>query len=183
MKLILLVSFFILVASCISDIEIKQKTLKRCKRQMAGCPGLRSGSGRCTGCHNGSGGHMGPRGCTGCSFRNSAVLQSASSLGAWHEPRQAPVSWTTTTRHIRPNWQKPVFGNTSPVIWVKGYWNKKPVRSRLASNSWKTSFWNKKPNLNWGWKIFDGYFTGKSHQNKWHHGNTKWKTTGRCKTC
>ena len=162
---------------------MNRKTLKRCKRQMAGCPGLRSGSGRCTGCHNGSGGYMGSRGCTGCSFRNSAIVQSSPTPGAWHAPRQAPVSWTTTTRHKRPNWQKPVLGNTSPVTWVKGYWNRKPVWSRPAPNSWKTTSWYKKPAPSYGWKILDGYFTGKSHQNQWHHGNSKWKTTGWCKTC
>lgn len=34
---------------------------------MAGCPGLQSGTGRCTGCHNGSGGVPTSKGCTGCS--------------------------------------------------------------------------------------------------------------------
>ena len=41
---------------------------------------MQSGSGRCTGCHNGSGGYMGPNGCTGCSFGNKQQKHS-STLG------------------------------------------------------------------------------------------------------
>lgn len=65
---------------CKSDTEIETKFLKRCKRQMFGCRGLQSGSGRCTGCHNGSGGYMGPKGCTGCSFGNTQQKQSSTLL-------------------------------------------------------------------------------------------------------
>ena len=60
--------YLILLGMCYADVKGKSSILKRCKRQMGGCPGLRSGTGRCTGCHNGSGGYPTPRGCTGCSF-------------------------------------------------------------------------------------------------------------------
>ena len=80
---------------------------------MFGCRGLQSGSGRCTGCHNGSGGYMGPNGCTGCSFGNTQQNQS-STLGAkrrWYSysppsnsaRQQLSSAFRTQSSHISTN--------------------------------------------------------------------------------
>lgn len=80
---------------------------------MFGCRGLQSGSGRCTGCHNGSGGYMGPNGCTGCSFGNTQRKKS-STLGAkrkWHSyshpsisaQQQLSSAFRTQSSHISTN--------------------------------------------------------------------------------
>ena len=110
---------------------------------MAGCPGLKSGKGRCTGCHNGSGGYMGPNGCTGCSFGNSNRTPTGTTTRRWNNgfsssnsvriPVVAPVtgSWSNLpTRNLnfftrrapetrswyQSNYISPSFNRNIPII-------------------------------------------------------------------
>ena len=177
-----LLESLILLATYISNAEINPKTLKRCKRQMAGCPGLQSGSGRCTGCHNGSGGTMGPRGCQGCSKGRR-----------WQPP--ATVERKTITWYQRPIWGKPASSTWTKGSWPKQYvwenpapvwrttpvwkptskwenqapnwkpapvWKPAPTWIKPAPIIWKPSSWKPrswKHTPNWGLQIIDGYFT------------------------
>ena len=108
------------------------KVLKRCKRQMAGCPGLKSGTGRCTGCHNGSGGYMGPNGCTGCSFGNSNRTPTGTMTRRWNSvysssnsvriPVVAPVtgSWSNLpTRNSNFLTSSNVQMSSSPLTYTR----------------------------------------------------------------
>lgn len=99
---------------------------------MAGCPGLKSGTGRCTGCHNGSEGYMGPNGCTGCSFGNSNRTPAGTMTRRWNSgysssnsvrvPVVAPVtgSWSNLpTRNSNFLTSGHVQMSSSPVTYTQ----------------------------------------------------------------
>ena len=161
---------------------------------MAGCPGLRSGTGRCTGCHNGSGGYMGPNGCQGCSFGNTERQRSSPGARAWNARASAssavqiPSPSGARTWHARTSAYNSVQIQSAPAIRrrqmsplnfnsvriqsapVQGRWHSSPSSNLIRSNSapversWHTRA-STSPDVN-------GYFTGKSILNGGFTGNS-----------
>ena len=110
---------------------------------MAGCPGLKSGTGRCTGCHNGSGGYMGSNGCTGCSFGNSNRMPT----GTTTRRRNSGYS---SSNSVRIPVVAPVIGSwssspsRSPNFWTSNHvqMSSSPVTNSRVSSSSASNFFH-----------------------------------------
>ena len=113
---------YIIIGHCLADSHPNPFLHKRCKRQMLGCPGLQSGTGRCTGCHNGSGGIPTSRGCTGCSGPPVITPNRR-----WH----TSATITLPTNRYR-NWNSYPRWSGNYNIWSSWY----PSGSPSGSSKW-----------------------------------------------
>ena len=138
------------LGTCYSDDQTDLKNHKRCKRQMSGCPGLRSGSGRCTGCHMGSGGMDLGRGCQGCSFGNGNNVGGYPPVRRWHAVADAPSSnyqnynWNSYPSNeygISTGWNSGSYAQGSPMYSALGYpydQNSYPSAQSNYGSGWST---------------------------------------------